>query len=146
MHACFLPTREGNSMAVPLPGSNCIYMATFLLAPLGSAAPQVYTYLLRPLTAPGRHASGDYVSTQQRQQQLSGSLTSSDDQQQQQTATHASSGVPCGHQNSGSEAIVGYELQLVMEYCPLVSCWSAKTDSAQNVFFFATWSAAAVQV
>jgi hypothetical protein len=133
-------------MAVPLPGSNCIYMATFLLAPLGSAAPQVYTYLLRPLTAPGRHASGDYVSTQQRQQQLSGSLTSSDDQQQQQTATHASSGVPCGHQNSGSEAIVGYELQLVMEYCPLVSCWSAKTDSAQNVFFFATWSAAAVQV
>lgn len=84
---------------------------------------QVYTYLLRPLTASGRRGSGDLGSAQQRQQQqqqlTSGSV--SDSEQQQQQLARCSTGVSAGRQGSGSEAIVGYELQLVMEYCPLVS-------------------------
>jgi hypothetical protein len=70
---------------------------------------QVYTYLLRPLTAPGR--TDTMQRLQQRQQQQDSSTVSSSD------ADHLSG----GRQGSGtSEATVGYELQLVMEYCPLV--------------------------
>jgi hypothetical protein len=90
----------------------------------------VYTYLLRPLTAPGRDRNAGDTSTTQQQQQR---------QQQQQLLTagggshsqsscsddllaRASTGMlAAGRQGSGGDAVVGYELQLVMELCPLVS-------------------------
>lgn len=81
---------------------------------------QVYTYLLRPLTAPGRTRSTAQDTTQrlqhrQQQQHQDSSTVSSSDPEHHQC-------VLGGHQGSGaSEATVGYELQLVMEYCPLVS-------------------------
>jgi hypothetical protein len=79
-----------------------------------STALQVYTYLLRPLTAPGRTHSTAQQRQQQQQQHDSSTVSSSDPEHQQF--------VSGGRQGSGaSEATVGYELQLVMEYCPLVS-------------------------
>jgi hypothetical protein len=86
--------------------------------------PQVYTYLLRPLTAPGRVQGGnDPVTTQQQlQHQLDDTSTSTTDQQAQLQLARQSRGMTASRQGSGDDAVVtGYELQLVMEYCPLVS-------------------------
>lgn len=90
-----------------------------------SIALQVYTYLLRPLTAPGRPR--DPATRQQQPQQhprsSSTSSSSSDPHHHsnQQQLRQGSTGLSSGRQGSGGETVVGYELQLVMEYCPLVS-------------------------
>lgn len=95
---------------------------------LCGAATQVYTYLLRPLTGTGRQRSGQGGTTSghqtgQRLQAVNSSDSgtgSSAEHTMQAAAAYAGSLAASSRQGSGSEAIVGYQLQLVMDYCPLV--------------------------
>jgi len=95
---------------------------------------QVYTYLLRPLTAPGRPQ--DLVSRQQQSQQHQSSTSSSGSDPRhpsnQQQHRQGSTGLSSGRQGSGGETVVGYELQLVMEYCPLVRAAADDSSSRSN--------------
>lgn len=113
----------------------CVYVCMYVYVRGVSPEPtlQVYTYLLRPLTAPGRpqHSTTYGDTTTQPLHDSNNSISSRESDhhlhQQQQGGCGAGGGGTCStasRQGSGSEAaVVGWELQLVMEHCPLVSRW-----------------------
>jgi hypothetical protein len=82
---------------------------------------QVYTYVLRPLSAGG-------LAGPSQQQQCAGMPNSSGSSSTPPAAAAGSvrgSGTAAsgnlGAAAAAAQQVVGYELQLVMEYCPLVS-------------------------
>eukprot|EP00775_Hariotina_reticulata_P006912 gene6912-7128_t len=95
-------------------------------AALGSALShpnivQVYTYLLRPLTIPGFS-----LDEQQQQPRTSSGGSSPGTPLATSVPAAGSSGQRKGsNTSSSSAAVVGYELQLVMEYCALGSLRAA---------------------
>jgi hypothetical protein len=78
---------------------------------------QVYTYNLRPI---GHLVRVDDASAGGSGTGGSSSFKAAQQQQQQQQCAVRGSGASCDSCTSNA-AVTGYELQLVMEYCPVVS-------------------------
>jgi hypothetical protein len=80
---------------------------------------QVYTYNLRPMGHLVR-MGGDSDNGSSNNPQAG--IFDQQQQQQQQRCSGRGSRASCDSCDSNA-AVTGYELQLVMEYCPMVSCW-----------------------